>query len=185
MRRGYATGISGGKMMFLLIWFYGCVTIEKIHPLEGGYLRRKVRRDRRPGMPIENPFLFYPKYLAEVIAKHVKIAGIVWRMGRTRRAIKRDPKARLYRDLALTPVGDSELDTLEMFQVNDATRAAAAKAKLRGAAGAAPFPTQLTRALTRAKRSGAPPPRQCAMPGIMNRRKKSGVAGPFAASARS
>ena len=55
MRRAYATGISAGKMMFLLIWFYGCVTIEKIHPLEGGYLRRKVRRDRRPGLPIESP----------------------------------------------------------------------------------------------------------------------------------
>ena len=136
MRRAYATGISPGKMMFLLIWFYGCVTIEKIHPLEGGYLRRKVRRDRRPGMPIENPFVFYPKYVAELIAKHVKIAGIVWRMGRTRRAIKRDPKARLYRDLALTPVADEDLETLEMFQQNDATRAAAAKAKLRAAAAA-------------------------------------------------
>jgi hypothetical protein len=136
MRRAYATGISPGKMMFLLIWFYGCVTIEKIHPLEGGYLRRKVRRDRRPGMPIENPFVFYPKYAAELIAKHVKIAGIVWRMGRTRRAIKRDPKARLYRDLALTAVADEDLETLEMFQQNDATRAAAAKAKLRAAAAA-------------------------------------------------
>jgi radical SAM superfamily enzyme YgiQ (UPF0313 family) len=136
MRRAYATGISPGKMMFLLIWFYGCVTIEKIHPLEGGYLRRKVRRDRRPGMPIESPFVFYPKYAAELIAKHVKIAGIVWRMGRTRRAIKRDPKARLYRDLALTPVADGDLETLEMFQQNDATRAAAAKAKLRAAAAA-------------------------------------------------
>src|SRR6202046_3771225 len=49
MRRAVATGISPGKMMFLLVWFYGCVTIEKIHPLEGGYLRRKVRLDRRPG----------------------------------------------------------------------------------------------------------------------------------------
>ncbi|MBV8425711.1 MAG: radical SAM protein [Hyphomicrobiales bacterium] len=136
MRRAYATGISPGKMMFLLVWFYGCVTIEKIHPLEGGYLRRKVRRDRRPGMPIENPFVFYPRYVAELIAKHVKIAGIVWRMGRTRRAIKRDPKARLYRDLALTPVADQDLETLEMFQQNDATRAAAAKAKLRAAAAA-------------------------------------------------
>ncbi|MBV9114590.1 MAG: radical SAM protein [Hyphomicrobiales bacterium] len=136
MRRAYATGISPGKMMFLLIWFYGCVTIEKIHPLEGGYLRRKVRRDRRPGMPIESPFLFYPKYLAEVIAKHVKIASIVWRMGRTRRAIKRDPKARLYRDLALTPVADADLETLEMFQQNQSSRAAAAKAKLRAAAAA-------------------------------------------------
>ena len=55
MRRAVATGISPGKMMFLLIWFYGCVTLEKIHPLEGGYLRRKVRRDRRPGLPFEPP----------------------------------------------------------------------------------------------------------------------------------
>ena len=29
MRRAVATGISPGKMMFLLVWFYGCVTIEK------------------------------------------------------------------------------------------------------------------------------------------------------------
>ena len=136
MRRAWATGISPGKMMFLLIWFYGCVTIEKIHPLEGGYLRRKVRLDRRPGLPIENPFLFYPKYFAEVVVKHIKIAGIVWRMGRTRRAIKRDPKSRLYRDLALTPVADADLETLEMFNVNDASRAAAAKAKLRATAAA-------------------------------------------------
>jgi hypothetical protein len=136
MRRAYATGISPGKMMFLLIWFYGCVTIEKIHPLEGGYLRRKVRRDRRPGLPIENPFLFYPKYAAEVVMKHLKIAGIVWRMSRTRRAIKRDKKSKLYRDLALTPVADTDLETLEMFQVNDATRAAASKAKLRATAAA-------------------------------------------------
>ena len=136
MRRAYATGISPGKMMFLLIWFYGCVTIEKIHPLEGGYLRRKVRRDRRPGMPIESPFLFYPKYFAELVVKHAKIASMVWRMGRTRRAIKRDPKARLYRDLALTPVSDADLETLEMFQQNQSSRAAAAKAKLRAAAAA-------------------------------------------------
>ena len=110
--------------------------MENIHPLEGGYLRRKVRRDRRPGLPLENPLLFYPKYVANLIAKHVKIAGIVWRMARTRRAIKNDPKARFYRDLALTPIADGDLETLEMFQVNDATRAAAAKAKLRASAAA-------------------------------------------------
>ncbi len=53
-------------MMFLLIWFYGCVTVEKIHPLEGGYLRRKVRTDRRPGLPIENPLML----LSEVLGRH-------------------------------------------------------------------------------------------------------------------
>ena len=134
MRRAVATGISPGKMMFLLIWFYGCVTIEKIHPLEGGYLRRKVRRDRRPGMPIEHPLIFYPKYFFSLVAKHVAIARIVWRMGAVRRAIKRDPDARNYMDQAMTPVTDEELDGLEMFNVTTSARAAADKAKKRLAA---------------------------------------------------
>jgi Radical SAM superfamily len=129
MRRAVAMGASPGKIMFLLIWFYGCVTIEKIHPLEGGYLRRKVRLDRRPGLPIENPLVFYPKYVLGLINKHVAIARIVWRMGAVRRAIKRDPTARSYRDLALTPVSDAELDDLEMFNVTASARASADKMK--------------------------------------------------------
>ncbi len=131
MRRAVATGISPGKMMFLLIWFYGCVTIEKIHPLEGGYLRRKVRRDRRPGLPIENPLIFYTKYALGLLGKHLAIARIVWRMGAVRRAIKRDPKARFYRDQALTAVSDAELDDLEMFNVTASARAVADKTKHR------------------------------------------------------
>jgi len=129
MRRAVATGISPGKMMFLLIWFYGCVTIEKIHPLEGGYLRRKVRTDRRPGMTIENPVTFFVKYVVDLVAKHFAIARIVWRMGAVRRSIKRDPQARQYRDQALTPVSDEELDRLEMFSVTASARTAADKAK--------------------------------------------------------
>jgi Radical SAM superfamily len=131
MRRAVATGISPGKMMFLLLWFYGCVTIEKIHPLEGGYLRRKVRRDRRPTMPVENPFIFYPKYVFGLIAKHVAISRIIWRMAAVRRAIKRDPSARSYMDQALTPVTAQELDGLEMFTVTASARNAAEKAKRR------------------------------------------------------
>lgn len=128
MRRAGAVGISPGKMLFLLLWFSGCVAIEKIHPLEGGYFRRKVRRDRRPGLPIEHPLLFYPRYGAEVVAKHAAVFGLWWRMSKVRRSIKADPNRRDYRDLALTPVADDEFDTLEMFQVSDAARASAAKA---------------------------------------------------------
>jgi hypothetical protein len=129
MRRGVATGISPGKMMFLLIWFYGCKTLEGIHPLEGGYLRRKVRTDRRPTLPRENPLLFYPRYLAELVWKHVQIGRVVWRMARIRRELKRDPNARNYMDTALTPVSADEIETLEMFNVTDAARAAATKAR--------------------------------------------------------
>ena len=129
MRRAAATGISPGKMMFLLIWFWGCVTLEKIHPLEGGYLRRKVRRDRRPGLPLENPLIFYVSYIADLIVKHVTVAGLVLRLGLLRRRLKRDPTARDYRDAALTPVRDSDLDELEMFNVTSAARGAADHAK--------------------------------------------------------
>ena len=129
MRRAVAVGISPGKMLFLLIWFYGCVTLEKIHPLEGGYLRRKVRTDRRPGLPRENPLTFYPRYALDLVAKHVAIGRLVWRMHRVRRSIKADPKRREYMDLALTPVPDEELDTLDMFKTSDAAKASAAKAK--------------------------------------------------------
>jgi len=136
MRRAVATGISPGKMMFLLLWFHGCVTLEKIHPLEGGYLRRKVRTERRPGLPIESPLTFYPRYVAELVVKHARLARMVWRMARVRRALKRDPAARSYMDTALTPVRDDDLDMLEMFQVTDAARAAGEKARREAAARA-------------------------------------------------
>ena len=129
MRRAAATGISPGKMMFLLMWFWGCVFIEKLHPLEGGYLRRKVRTERRPGLPVENPLVFWPRYVADLAVKHVKIARMVWRLAKVRRAIKSDPHSRAYRDTALTPVTAAELEGLEMFQVSDSTRAAAGKAR--------------------------------------------------------
>jgi len=45
--------------------------------------------------------------------KHFTLAGLVWRYGRLRRQLKRDPDARNYSDLALTPVGDD--DSEEMF----------------------------------------------------------------------
>ena len=82
-------------------------------------------------MPIENPFVFYPKYFFGLIAKHVAISRIIWRMAAVRRAIKRDPSARNYMDQALTPVTAQELDGLEMFTITASARGAAAKAKRR------------------------------------------------------
>jgi len=138
MRRAGAVGISPGKMLFLLCWFTGATQLEHIHPLEAGYLRRKVRTDRRPGLPIENPLTFYPKYVIDLVAKHIGLARIVWRMAKVRWAIKRDPNARAYMDTALTPVTDADLDELEMFSVTQSAKGAADHAKkLRAAATAA------------------------------------------------
>ena len=129
MRRAAATGSSVGNVMFLLLWFCGCMRIEKVHPLQGGYLRRKVRRDRRPGTPIEHPLVFYPKYALEFVGKHIALARLIWRFVAIRRAIKRDPLARAYSDQALTPVTAAELDDLELFNVTASARAVADKVK--------------------------------------------------------
>ncbi|HYM76151.1 MAG TPA: radical SAM protein [Candidatus Dormibacteraeota bacterium] len=108
MRRAVATDCNAGNMTFLLLWYYSCVRLEKIDPLEGGYLRRKYRKERRPTLPVESPFVFYPRYLADLVKKHVTLAGLIWRYGKLRRQLKRDPEARHYMDLALTPVADYE-----------------------------------------------------------------------------
>jgi hypothetical protein len=94
-------------MMFLLIWFWACVTLEHVHPLQGGFLRRKVRTDRRPGFPIENPFVFHAKRATEALAIYAKVAGMVWRLYRVRAKLERDPQARNYSDQALMPIADS------------------------------------------------------------------------------
>ncbi len=60
LRRAIATRISPGKMMLFLVWFWGAVMLEKVHPLQAGYLRRKVRTDRRPGFAIEGPLVVLP-----------------------------------------------------------------------------------------------------------------------------
>jgi hypothetical protein len=40
--------------------FSGSSRIESVHPLQFGYVRRKIRTQRRHGLPIVNPLAFYP-----------------------------------------------------------------------------------------------------------------------------
>jgi hypothetical protein len=117
MRRAAATGINAGNMMFLLLWYWACEKLEKVHPLQGGYLRRKYRKDRRPELPVENPLVFYPKYAAELVYKHLRLAGQIVRYGRFRYQLKRDPAAKDYMDVALTPVLEEDTSTLELLKV--------------------------------------------------------------------
>jgi radical SAM superfamily enzyme YgiQ (UPF0313 family) len=127
IRRAVALGCSPGKLLILLCWFYYCIELEGVHPLQGGYLRRKDRKDRRPGLPIENPLAFYARYVREVVVGHAKLARRVWWAMRFRRQLRRDPEARNYTDVALTDVSAGELESLDLFTVTDAARSAARK----------------------------------------------------------
>lgn len=116
LRRAVANKLSPGKTLFYLAWFKGCSSIEKIHPLEAGLLRLKFRRDRRTGLPLENPLFFYPKYVLETVWKHLRWISLYSRLGLIRRKVKNDPNRQEYMDDALVPVTDAEVETRELFQ---------------------------------------------------------------------
>jgi radical SAM superfamily enzyme YgiQ (UPF0313 family) len=116
LRRAIATGTSPGKTMFFITWFNGCIDIEKIHPLEGGFLRRKHRTSRRSGLPLENPFLFYPKTFLEIFWKQIQWISLYTRLRLIYRKVRKDPKKLEYTDLALEPVRENETETRELFQ---------------------------------------------------------------------
>src|SRR5262249_12236339 len=85
------------------LWFYSCVWLENVDPLEGGYLRRKYRKDRRPTMPVESALAFYPRYAAELATKFGKQLGMLWWILRFQRKLQKDRNARNYMDAAPTP----------------------------------------------------------------------------------
>jgi Radical SAM superfamily len=115
LRRAAATGVSVDNMMVLLLWFHFCIVYEKIDPLQGGYLRRKYRRDRRPTLPVESRLRFYSRFAADLLYKHVKMAQLAWRFHRFRERLKCDTGAQRYTDVALTPDAETDTGALEMM----------------------------------------------------------------------
>lgn len=124
MRRARARGEPLGHLMVKLFVFYACQAIEDVHPLDGGLIRRKYRRDRRPGLPIESPFVFYPRLLWESARKYSRLAWIFWTFMRIRRRVENEPDAAQYRDVATTPVTPEELESLELYHVTPAAETA-------------------------------------------------------------
>jgi radical SAM family protein len=121
IRRAASTKANASNALFLVSWFKGSIDIEKIHPLEAGFVRRKFRRDRRPSYPIEPVWLFYPRYWCEAAVKTVRWISIYLRLRRIYLRIKHDPQRRQYTDDAMMPIGGEEA-TREIFQT-DAARA--------------------------------------------------------------
>ncbi len=123
LRRARGAGIS--RRRDALIWFSCSISVENVHPLDGGYFRLKYRRDRRPGMSIESPLIFYPRRVWDLLWGHARILALAWKLDRLCRQIKNDPKSREYTDLSLTPVTENERYELELFTQTPSARAAA------------------------------------------------------------
>ena len=110
-----------------ILWFYLMILYEGVHPLEGGGLRRKFRRDRRHGLPRENPLLFYPRYAGETLIK-------MWRYWRVYKRFKAmldealaAPDRWTYSDLAIAPPQADEFEALDLYHATSGGEAALAR----------------------------------------------------------
>jgi radical SAM superfamily enzyme YgiQ (UPF0313 family) len=129
LRRAAATGVPIGSLVKLLVIFGTSVRLEGVHPLQGGLLRLKHPSERRPGLPRENPFIFWPRFAWETLRKHVFFASAIIALLPSAFALSRNPAARNYLDQALTPTSEEEYDTLALFTQNDAAQAAIPRSK--------------------------------------------------------
>src|SRR5262249_11676952 len=110
-----------------ILWFNLMILFEGVHPLEGGAFRLKFRGDRRHGFKIESPFVFYPRYLGEILAK-------AWRYWKVYRRAKKTPDEGLagpdrwtYSDLAIAPPEQDEFDALDLYHATRGGEAALAR----------------------------------------------------------
>jgi len=117
MRRAVVSGINKTKVLDSLTMFSAASRIEGVHPLQFGFFRRKVRSQRRYGMPIVNPLLFYPWRAFDSLTTLSRWAGVIWRYRRLMARVAKDPAAHAYSDDALLPhTGVGETDHfVEMF----------------------------------------------------------------------
>jgi radical SAM superfamily enzyme YgiQ (UPF0313 family) len=120
MKRAAVSGIATSNVLLLAVWFMGALKIEKVHPLEVGFVRIKSRLNRRFGMKIEPAVLFYPKYWAGIAWKMSRWALLYLRFGLARRRVEKNPDKLSYTDHAMAAVTDHEEQDFELFKTEDA-----------------------------------------------------------------
>lgn len=116
-----------GTTLTTILWFKLMTLFEGVHPLEGGALRLKYRRDRRSDMPREAILPFYAKYWGSTLLKLYKYLGVYVQTRRTLKAVLNAPDRWTYEDLAITPVTDDGGDDLALYQVTSGGTAALAR----------------------------------------------------------
>jgi hypothetical protein len=136
-----------------LLWFKLMTMFEGVHPLEGGAFRRKSRLDRRSGLTPESPFVFYPRYLGEIVVKAWGYWSVYRRAKATLREVLAAPDRWTYRDLSITPPEDEEFDSLDLYHATSGGEAALARKRredtLRAKASAHPAAEKIASQPTR------------------------------------
>jgi hypothetical protein len=122
LKRAVASRISAARLANMIFYFRASHTYERVHPLQSGVVRRKLRRQRRPGLPRENALVFYARRLKEFVETYGGGLWFLWTLTLLRWRIQRDPASRQYTDIAITPA-EGDDDGLEMYQATEAGHA--------------------------------------------------------------
>lgn len=115
--RGAASGLKIKNLWLTQVAFYCSIMYEDVHPLECGVIRRKVRRQRRSGLPIEPAITFYPKRAYETARALTGWLSYYFKTKPVYEKVRKDPDAKTYADLALTPVSDEEENNMDLIKV--------------------------------------------------------------------
>ncbi|TMJ34688.1 MAG: radical SAM protein [Alphaproteobacteria bacterium] len=129
LRRVAATGGPIISLMKLLVTFATTDRLEQVHPLQAGILRLRHPSERRPGLPREAAWIFWPRFVWQTLSKHVLLAGTIARLLVMALSVTRDPNAQAYTDQALEPVHDDDDRALDLLTQTTGARAAVAHVK--------------------------------------------------------
>jgi radical SAM superfamily enzyme YgiQ (UPF0313 family) len=120
LRRAAATKLNTGRVASMIFYFYASHAFEGVHPLQSGVFRRKRRSQRRPGTPRESAMIFYPRRIAEMLGTYIPALWYLARLELLRWRIRRDPEAKNYSDIAISPVAQDDGKVFELYRRTDA-----------------------------------------------------------------
>ena len=129
LRRAAATGLPMRSLVTVLVAFATSVRLENVHPLQAGLVRLKHPSERRPGLPPESAWIFWPRFVWQTLHSQAVFIGVTCRFLLWNAIVERNRNRLLYTDQALAPVGDDDDETLDLL--TKTTGAVAAVAHVR------------------------------------------------------
>jgi len=104
LRRRWADGNSMRRLTEQVMWFYGSILYESIHPLQSGILRRIDRDERRPGLPIENILKFNLQRFVSIISTVIGLLRLHFKLNKIKNRVESNPRGKFYQDTATEPI---------------------------------------------------------------------------------
>jgi hypothetical protein len=115
------------SVLSTILWFNVMIPFEGVHPLEGGAFRLKYRPDRRRGLPLEHPLIFYPRLVAETMVKAARYWSVYRRYKTIFDEVRTAPDREVYSDLAIAPPQADEFEALDLYHATFGGEAALAR----------------------------------------------------------